>query len=378
MPELPRKTRSPLLSATLLAALLLLRATAGSAHELGTVQVYADFKKDGTYSIVIAVDEEHLTRDRLGGPAGETRYGPIAGLTPEIDGRLGLFLRQLADGATVMFDRRPVTPGRVEVAQTSAGGGAPERIELRLLGGIPPGSRSFNWSHALALGTYPLVLHNEGDESSIWRWLEGGATSPPFELKAGLAPPPPSRGEIVRRYFALGFTHILPHGTDHILFVLGLFFLSRRWKPILLQVTSFTIAHTITLALTIYGLVSLPPSVVEPLIALSIVYVAVENLFTRELRPWRVALVFAFGLLHGMGFAGVLSELGLPRSEFLPALVSFNAGVEAGQVAVIAVAFLLVGLPLRNRPWYHRGVVVPASCLIAAVGLYWSVQRVFF
>jgi hypothetical protein len=360
----------------LLSGILLLAASASPAHELGTVQVYATFHKDGTYSIAIAVDEEHLTRDRMGGPAGETRYGPIGGLTPEVDARLGRFLRQLADGATVAFDRKPVTP-RVEVAQAS-GGGSPGRVELRLLGDIPPGSRSFNWSHSLEMGTYPLVLQNEGDESAVWRWLEGGATSAPFELRAGAAPPPPSRSEVVRRYFVLGFTHILPHGTDHILFVLGLFFLSRRWKPILLQVTSFTVAHTITLALTIYGFVSLPPSVVEPLIALSIVYVAVENLFTRELHPWRVALVFAFGLLHGMGFAGILSELGLPRSESLPALISFNLGVEAGQITVIAGVFLLVGLPLRDRIWYRRRVVVPASCLIAAVGLYWSVQRAFF
>ena len=92
-------------------------------------------------------------------------------------------------------------------------------------------------------------------------------------------------------------------------------------------------------------------------------------------RPWVVA--FAFGLLHGLGFAGVLSELGLPRAAFLPALLSFNVGVEAGQLAVIGLALLAVGL-FRHRSWYRPAVVVPASCLIAAVGLYWSVQRVFF
>jgi hypothetical protein len=117
---------------------------------------------------------------------------------------------------------------------------------------------------------------------------------------------------------------------------------------------------------------------VEPLIALSIVFVAVENILTPELRPSRIALVFAFGLLHGLGFAGVLSSLGLPRSEFLTALLSFNLGVEGGQLTVIALATLLLGLPFRNRGWYRQRVVVPASCLIAAVGLYWSVQRVFF
>jgi hypothetical protein len=137
-----------------------------------------------------------------------------------------------------------------------------------------------------------------------------------------------------------------------------------------------TVAHTLTLGLSIYGLVSLPPFIVEPLIALSIVFVAVENILTPELRPSRIALVFAFGLLHGLGFAGVLSQLGLPRSEFLTALLSFNFGVEGGQLAVIGLATLLLGLPFRHRDWYRQRVVVPASCLIAAVGLYWSVQRV--
>jgi hypothetical protein len=152
---------------------------------------------------------------------------------------------------------------------------------------------------------------------------------------------------------ALGYTHILPKGTDHILFVLGIFLLSTRWRPILAQVTAFTVAHTITLGLTIYGIVSLSPRIVEPLIALSIVYVAVENVVTPELRPWRVALVFAFGLLHGMAFAGVLSQLGLPRTEFLTALLCFNAGVELGQLSVILGAFP------ADRPAVPQQALVP-------------------
>jgi hypothetical protein len=124
-----------------------------------------------------------------------------------------------------------------------------------------------------------------------------------------------------------------------------------------------------------YGLVSLPSSVVEPLIALSIAYVAVENLMTSELKRTRVWLVFAFGLLHGMGFAGVLGELGLPPSGFATALVTFNLGVEAGQLAVIALAFASVGFPLRDRESYRRRIVWPASAAMAIVGLYWTVAR---
>jgi hypothetical protein len=156
--------------------------------------------------------------------------------------------------------------------------------------------------------------------------------------------------------------------------VLGLFLLSTRLKPLLLQVTAFTIAHSITLGLSMYGILSLPSRIVEPLIALSIAYVAIENLVTRELKPWRVALVFMFGLLHGLGFAGVLRELGLPRDEFLTALLTFNLGVELGQLTIIGAAFVTLGA-FMNRPWYHRLLVAPASCMIAATGLFWTLTR---
>jgi HupE / UreJ protein len=123
-----------------------------------------------------------------------------------------------------------------------------------------------------------------------------------------------------------------------------------------------------------YGLVSLSPRVVEPMIALSIAYVAIENLFTARVHAWRVALVFCFGLLHGMGFAGVLRELGLPRSEFATALITFNVGVELGQLTVIACAWLLIASWARNRSWYRTRLVTTMSSGIAAVGLYWTVQ----
>jgi len=115
---------------------------------------------------------------------------------------------------------------------------------------------------------------------------------------------------------------------------------------------------------------------VEPLIALSIVYVAVENLFTSSLKPWRVALVFGFGLLHGLGFAGVLREVGLPRSEFVTALLTFNLGVELGQLAVIGGSFVLVGWHVGRHPRYRQLVVIPASAFIACVALYWTIARI--
>jgi hypothetical protein len=159
------------------------------------------------------------------------------------------------------------------------------------------------------------------------------------------------------------------------LFVLGIYLLSGRIRSVLWQVSAFTIAHSITLGLSMYGLVHVSPRIVEPMIALSIAYVAIENVFLSELKSWRVALVFAFGLLHGMGFAGALKELGLPRSEFVTALLTFNIGVEAGQLSVIGAAFLLVGWHCSQRNWYRSRVVVPSSALIACTAVYWTVER---
>jgi len=157
--------------------------------------------------------------------------------------------------------------------------------------------------------------------------------------------------------------------------VLGIYLLSGRARSVLWQVSAFTIAHSITLGLSMYGVVAISPRIVEPLIALSIAYVAVENIFLSELKSWRVALVFAFGLLHGMGFAGALRELGLPRSEFATALLTFNLGVEAGQLAVIGAAFMLVGWHCASRSWYRSRVVVPASSVIACTAVYWTIAR---
>ena len=159
------------------------------------------------------------------------------------------------------------------------------------------------------------------------------------------------------------------------LFVLGIYLLSGRARTVLCQVSAFTVAHSITLGLSMYGLVAVPARIVEPAIAISIAYVAIENIFFKELKSWRIALVFTFGLLHGMGFAGALKEIGLPRSEFLTALLTFNVGVEAGQLAVIASAFLLVGWHCADRAWYRSRIVVPASAMIACTAVYWTVQR---
>ena len=233
---------------------------------------------------------------------------------------------------------------------------------IRLTGQIPPGARHFTWSYAWTFASYAMTVRRAASENPATEWLEGGQTSAPFALTSPA--PPVDRLGTAWRYLALGFTHIVPHGLDHMLFVLGIYLLSRRARSVLWQVSAFTVAHSITLGLSMYGVVAVSPRIVEPLIALSIAYVAIENIFLSELKSWRVALVFAFGLLHGMGFAGALKELGLPRSEFVTALLTFNVGVEAGQLAVIGAAFMLVGWHCANRdlvPQPHRRSRVDAD-----------------
>jgi HupE / UreJ protein len=347
-----------------------------SAHELGTIRVVARFEKGGRYEIDAIVDRQHLPPGFGAAGALDPRLLPLGGVPPELMARIGGLAAASLNGVRIAFDGRPA---RSSVALVPPVGGlaaaddAPE-LTFRFSGDVPAGARVFTFSNAIRLGTYMLTIRTAGDAQAARQWIEGPAESEPFALASTIVPM--TRAEVVRTYLALGFTHILPKGTDHILFVLGIFLLAVRLKPILMQVTAFTIAHTITLALTIYGVVALSPRIVEPLIALSIVYVAVENVVTPALTPWRVALVFAFGLLHGMGFAGVLAQLGLPRSEFLPALLCFNAGVELGQLTVIAAAFLLLGLPFGRKPWYRQRIVIPGSLVIAAIGVVWFVQRV--
>ena len=177
-------------------------------------------------------------------------------------------------------------------------------------------------------------------------------------------------------YLKLGYNHILPMGLDHILFVVSLFMLSPKLKPLLWQATAFTIAHSITLGLAMYHIISPPANIVEPLIALSILYVSLENIFSPRLKASRIGVVFLFGLVHGMGFAGALGQLGLPQDAYLLSLVMFNAGVELGQLTIILSAYFLVGKWFGNKPYYRKRIVIPVSAIIAVIASIWTIQRI--
>ena len=233
------------------------------------------------------------------------------------------------------------------------------------------GPVTFQW----AAQNGDIVLRQMGVDNGLTQLLQNGVISYPI-LSDGAAVATSGWDTFVT-YIPVGFDHILPKGLDHILFVLGLFFLSAGLGALIWQISAFTLAHTITLAAGALGWVTISGAIVEPLIAASIVFIAVENIVSNRLNKWRPVVIFAFGLLHGLGFASVLGEFGLPQAQFIPALIGFNIGVEIGQLTVIAIAFGLVGLWFGRKPWYRARIAIPASVLIALIGAYWFVERVF-
>lgn len=187
-----------------------------------------------------------------------------------------------------------------------------------------------------------------------------------------------SKADAAMLYLILGFKHILPLGVDHILFVLSLFLLSPKLKTILWQSLAFTIAHSVTLGLAAYNIINPPSHIIEPLIALSIVYVALENIFSPRLKASRIGIVFLFGLVHGMGFAGALAEMGLPNNAYFTSLLMFNVGVELGQITVILAAYFLLAKWFSGKEYYRTRIVIPISIIIAAMAVFWTIERIFF
>jgi len=291
----------------------------------------------------------------------------------------GPFRQKMLDAIDLRFDGNRAAAEITEVKIPVPGYTKVPRISVIVLeGDIPKDTRELTWYYPAAFGDNAVRVrqvdpHNDRWHWSAWQWIREDKTSQPFSLDEVFRSP--GFFEVVREYTAAGFDHIIPDGLDHILFVLGLFLFSARLRPLLWQVTMFTVAHSITLALAMTGLIELPARVVEPLIALSIAYVGVENIWHRELHNSRLLLVFGFGLLHGLGFASMLSDFGMPPNAFFTALISFNVGVEGGQLTVIGLAFLAVGLLFRRRVYYRAMITIPGSLVISAVGLYWTWQR---
>ena len=232
-----------------------------------------------------------------------------------------------------------------------------------------------------------LAFVDSERDTSMTRWLAVRQKSPLFDgsrwwaSSLAVTVEPSIELEIdwaeFRHYLVLGFGHILPGGADHMLFVLGLYLGAARIGALIALITTFTLAHSFTLMVSTLGLLRLPSVVIEPLIMASIVWIALENLLLRQHLRRKLLLVFGFGLLHGMGFAGALADIGLPESSFMFSMLSFNIGVEFGQITLLIV-LLLLSSRFVEAPWYRRRVIVPGSILIGCIALVWSVQRFFY
>lgn len=320
----------------------------------------------------------------------DTDDSPLSGLydrlreeaPADLEAALRAAWPNVASGFKVITDGATIPVDLVSVAVPDVGDvDLPRDSQIVVEATLPEGAAPVQVGWAATLGPF-VVRQVGGGEDAYTAILNNGTLSAPLP-RDGVATE--SAVTVFVRFVISGIEHIVPKGIDHILFVLGLFFYALRAGPLLWQVTAFTLAHTVTLALASLGLVTVSPSVVEPLIALSIAYVAAENIWAN--RPghsvsasvnWaRIAVVFGFGLLHGLGFAFVLGDVGLDAGRFVVGLIGFNIGVEVGQLSVIAVAFVLLGLPFGKRSWYPTAIAIPASLCIGAVGLYWTYERVF-
>ena len=363
----------------LLAALCLMFSTSARAHEIrpavADVSVTADAVE---MSISLTLEPliaginlvglentndapEALIYDQLRAQSPEALRAAFEGAWPRIQDNIQI----IVNGVTLPpeFVGVSITPNPdLEL---------PRDTTLTLRADLPMGDAPVQIGWSASYGE--LVLRQVGGGADAYQgFLTNGELSAPLPRGTALSE---GAWPVFTRYVVAGFEHIIPLGIDHILFVLGLFFFSLRLKPLLLQVSAFTLAHTITLALASLEIVRVPASVVEPLIAASIVYVGVENILGRENLRARTALVFGFGLLHGLGFASVLGDFGITADRFGVALVGFNIGVEFGQLAVIGLAFLAVGLWFGKRDWYRPFIAIPASVVISAIGAYWVVER---
>ena len=254
----------------------------------------------------------------------------------------------------------------------SEGAEAEKLITIFVTAQIPADSKylTFSWSQQFG----DLVIREQGDKEGLYSgYLSKGETSPklPLTMEDQL-----SRSAQFFSYVFSGLYHIIPVGFDHILFIVGLYLISNQLRPLIFQVSLFTFAHTITLGLASFEIITVSSAIVEPIIAASIIYIGLENYLVREQNNYRNVLIFGFGLLHGLGFAGVLNSLELTNEGILIPLLAFNIGVELGQILVLVFCFISFGYWYRNKIWYYSWVVRPISGVLVLTGSFWLIERI--
>lgn len=293
--------------------------------------------------------------------------------------KFSLFQPEFLDEIQLNFDNQPVKLEITQVQIPEPGYTKVPRTSIIILeGNIDKQIKQLSWYYPArfsdnAVRVRQIDTENEKWHWSSWQWLRKDQTSQAFSLSEVFTQP--STMQVIGEYIVAGFQHIIPKGLDHMLFIMGIFLLSTKLRPLAMQATMFTLAHSITLSLSMFNIISLPASIVEPLIALSIAYIGLENIFAHKLKSSRLVLVFAFGLLHGLGFASVLAEFGMPESAYATALVGFNLGVELGQLIILTSAYFGITYWFKNRQHFHNYITVPGSLIIGITGLYWTYDR---
>ena len=354
------------------ATLVLCAGAVLSAHEAGATRVTAAFAPDRTYRVDVITDAAALLEKAEA--VADVEPSAIGADAAALERRLLALTTVLGSRIHVTFDATDVRPALALTVVPAADALTWPSAHIILTGHVPTEAQQFTWRFGWTFTSYSLSTRMPLSREASTTSLEGDQASRPIPLAT--TEPPANWKDVVLRYVALGFTHVLPLGPDHMLFVMGLFLLNSRPRALVAQVSAFAVAHSLTLGLATYGLIAVPPRIIAPALALSIAYVAIENLLWSDPKKWRVGLVFAFGLLHGLGFASVLQALGLPQTNLLTALVSFNVGVQAAELTVIVGVFLLVGWRCAERGWYRAHVAIPASAAIACTAMFWAVERI--
>ncbi len=351
-----------------------------SAHEIRPSIIDIHFNENGEYKMSIKTNLEAMIA-KIGAEHQDTnesknadRYNTLRQMPYDVlIEEFSNFEPSLINKIQLNFNEKPqtLTIESVEIPDIGDLDLARDSV-INFVGTMPSNTKTLNWQWDKSFGNAVLRISSYQNEDLYSSYLLDGKISDNITIKGLKAP---SKWQQFKTYVQVGFVHIVPKGLDHILFVVGLFLLSTQLRPLLIQITTFTLAHSVTLALGIYGVINISPAIVEPLIAASIIYVCFENIYTDHLSRWRPVVVFLFGLLHGLGFASVLKEIGIESSSFVTGLIAFNVGVELGQLSVIAACFLLVGLWFRHKEWYRNRITIPASVVIAIIASYWLYER---
>ena len=366
-----RGTRTSLtLPAIFICCIAIWMAGAAQAHQVNLSTARVELRPDCSVAVQVALKGSHV--DRLAG-------------TQIYDAQ-----KDLADPAKVAASAGPIAAyvsAHVGVAGTDGkdcARGAPEVM--------PDGDGvivriAFSCQDVPGDLVYRSTVLTASDKSARQVVLIGAGENAPQALlddthsTLTISAPAPSVWSTMQRYLITGIEHIFL-GYDHIAFLVAIVLWARRLVPVIKVVTAFTIAHSITLSLAALQIVVIPSAIVEPAIAASIIFVAVENFFSRNVDGrWKVT--FAFGLIHGFGFAGALQEMGLPANAVVPALAAFNIGVEIGQVAIVSIvvpALILLDRLFaadRTKPVRAAALVYTLSAVITVLGSYWLVTRVF-